>query len=180
MHLVDRIALCTTGFPPQKTRLISNVDQLRIHRCEGSLEQLAKDFKDTSRFAAGSYTGGQFPYHYHIDEAGVVAQCLPLTASSPGAIGVNYRSIHIVVQGDFRKRAPTPAQAQALAAICAALSMVPQTPPEILGHTETEGTSKDVSKICPGKYLDLPALRRDVRARLSLRSRYEHAGFRVF
>jgi N-acetyl-anhydromuramyl-L-alanine amidase AmpD len=117
-------------------------------------------FRNTTKFAAGYYTGGKFPYHLLITQAGTIEQCLPLSYNAPAAMSeLNRTGIHIALVGDFRKEAPRNDQEVTLANLCHTLQLAYNWKLEIVGHTDKAGSSSDPNKECPGRKLDLDHLR---------------------
>lgn len=156
MDIVDKIDACAIN--PWR-----NIDKrdpriaefILIHRNEvgRTPEELAHFFAYEDKS-----TGGRFPYHFFIEQSGTVSQCAPLSVATPGALGANRSSIQIVLDGDFRKKAPTDAQAASLHALCALILDWKPTL-KIQGHTDVKGRSKDPNKVCPGKFLPTSTLR---------------------
>ena len=154
----NRIAECNDG--KHRSRNFENVDRLIVHRIGASLgadgPTIAAAFRDQSRFAAGSYTGGEMPYHFVIRENGTVDQCLTLGDNAPHARRFNVSGLAVGVIGDFRRHAPTPEQWQALREFCGLWLLYGL---DVYGHDELPGGSKNPAKQCPGRFLDLPTLR---------------------
>lgn len=166
----------------QRTRKLSAIKSLVVHRITDRSghfrhpEDLITAFKDTRKYAAGSYTGGQVPYHFFINRHGVIHQLLPLNKVGPGARGINLQSIHIAVSGDFRKTKPTFTQVKALKALVCKLTLA-LGPKEVRGHTERGFSGKlrvALGKECPGKNLDMDNIRLAVKVNTAL-LRAEHS-----
>jgi N-acetyl-anhydromuramyl-L-alanine amidase AmpD len=119
-----------------------------LHRIQdGSPEFLAEFFSDPQW-----KTGRRMPYHFVISSSGVVSQCVSLSIKAPGAIKLNPAGIQVALEGDFRKKAPSVAQALAVAdLVTELLSWKPTL--RVVGHTDSAGASNDANKICPGKHL---------------------------
>ena len=70
MVIFDRIIECDDGKP--REREIVDLKKVIIHKIGRELgatgPEIALAFRDTSKYAAGSYTGGQFPYNFVIRE----------------------------------------------------------------------------------------------------------------
>lgn len=136
-----------------------------MHRTIGeTVEESIAEFKKTEKFDAGWYTGGVYPYHFFIGHAGVY-QCLPIGRIGPAALRkLNETGIHVALSGDFRQRMPTPQQLAQLKELLVDLMNCFNGEVMIVGHTEDVELanlkgSKDPSKVCPGKYLDMYSLR---------------------
>lgn len=149
-----------------KLRKVDELKYIVIHRTLGeTVEESLAEFRKTEKFDAGWYTGGLYPYHFFVDPVRVVTQCLPISRIGPAALRtLNETGIHVAAAGDFRKRPPTPAQEAALTALVASLSTCYNDALDIIGHTERADlaalkNSKDPSKVCPGKFLDIVKLR---------------------
>jgi N-acetyl-anhydromuramyl-L-alanine amidase AmpD len=70
---------------------------------------------------------------------------------------LNYFGIAVVMVGNFEKNAPPPLQREALINLLANLAEKYNIPPErIVGHREVSPTA------CPGKFLNMAEVRRDV------------------
>lgn len=155
-----------------KRRSLEDIAKLVVHRTmDLPVELLIAEYRNTGKFQAGWYTGGLFPYHFYMPRLGGASHCyqtLPLTAIGPAALrSLNKAGIHVALGGDFRKEAPPLEQGQALVILCAKLMDCFDGQLAILGHTELAGASKDPSKECPGKYLNLGILRASVNASLA-------------
>lgn len=146
--------------PKHGQRTLKQIQYLVVHRTlDGSINDLIRAFKDTTKFAAGWYTGGKFPYHFIIDRNAALHQMLPLTRIGPAAKAtLNLAGIHVAVQGDFRKERPTEDQLYTLRDVC--IDLLEAMPAlQLGGHTEFAGASDDPNKQCPGKHLDMNSLR---------------------
>ena len=164
MKIINNIITrCDDGKP--RSRKFETVDKLIIHRIGESLgttgEEIAEAFRDTSKWAAGSYTGGEMPYHFIIRKDGTIDQCLTLGDHAPHARRWNASGLAVALIGDFRKHAPTPEQWDALKRFCGLWVLYGL---KLYGHTELPGGSKDPSKSCPGNMLDMDELRREAEA----------------
>ena len=72
----------------------------------------------------------------------------------------NSRAIGICLVGNFEEEPPTAAQLASLERLCRWLCLRCSIPPEnVLGHGKTDGNHT----LCPGRLLDLDALRRHLR-----------------
>ena len=154
-YVLNKITECDDGKP--RMREISKIDKVVVHKVGDSLgetgPEISRSFKDTSKYAAGSYTGGQMPYTFIIRKDG----------TSPHAKRWNSSSVSVACIGDFTKHAPTNEQECALIDLLTALAGYGLT---IHGHTELPGSSSDPKKQCPGPHLDLNAMRNEVKYKL--------------
>ena len=164
MVIINQIAACDDG--KDRPREIGKIQKIVIHKIGEELGKtgasIAKSFMDTSKYAAGSYTGGQMPYTFIIRTDGTIDQCLRLTDTGPHAKRWNSTSVSIALIGDFTKHEPTNEQMCSLIELCCPLYTYGMT---IHGHTELQGASSDAKKDCPGRLLDLDALRSEVHFR---------------
>ena len=158
LFIRNQIAHCSDEKP--RGRKFENVDKLIIHRVGASLggngPSIAAAFRDQSQFAAGSYTGGEMPYHFVLRENGIIDQCLTLGDHAPHARRFNATGLALAVVGDFRIAAPGVDQWEALRAFCGLWFLYGL---EVYGHDELPGASKDPAKACPGRFLDMNVLR---------------------
>lgn len=135
----------------RRTRLI-------IHRCEvgQTAAEISKAF--TTDPELKPYTGSEMPYTFVIRRDGTIEQALPLSEYGPHARRWSIEGIGVACVGDFRKERPTPQQWDSLVELCVAF--IPWLGDgSIFGHTELRDASHDPNKVCPGKLLDLNALR---------------------
>jgi hypothetical protein len=164
-YVINKITECDDGKP--RMREISKIEKVVVHKVGDSLgetgPEIARSFKDTSKYAAGSYTGGEMPYTFIIRKDGTIDQCLPMTDTGPHARKWNSSSVSVACIGDFTKHAPTNEQECALIDLLTALAGYGLT---IHGHTELPGSSSDPKKQCPGPHLDLNAMRNEVKYKL--------------
>jgi len=123
---------------------------------------LVKAFADTTKFAAGFYTGGKTPYHFWIQENGQIGQLVPLAYNVPGAVQYNARSIQIAWERDTRKVPLKAIQRDAVIWLCATLNEAFGGNLKIVGHTEEAAASTDPNKVCPGNKTSLTRLRQDI------------------
>lgn len=117
---------------------------------------IAEQFRDETKFAAGSYTGGEMPYTFVGRADGTIDQCLEVGDTGPHAAAWNARAIGIAWVGDFRRTYMTPEQ-QAACIAFSALWMAWGA--RMHGHTELPGASTNPDKQCPGKLFRLLAIR---------------------
>ncbi len=154
LHLVDHSRY--------RKRPMDLVDRVVFHRSHLSetLEEDVEAFADTSPRAAGSYTGGKYPYHFKVGKLGHSVVVLPLHLSAPGAGSrYNKRSIHVAVHGDFRSHPPTDLQLKSCASLVVYLEGRLDRKLKVFGHTEMPGSSSDPDKQCPGPLFPLDLLR---------------------
>lgn len=180
MILKNRIAECDDG--KLRPRDISKLQKIIVHRIEEELghdaPSLAKAFKDTTKFAAGSYTGGEMPYTFVLCTNGVWEQALALGDIGPHAMRYNAEGVGLAIIGDFRHQIPTAVQWVALVEFCVMLVGWRGQPVErcLFGHDELPGASSDPNKECPGKHIDMNELRNEVRWTLTSQAVYELKG----
>ncbi len=160
-----------------KKRKLTDIKMFTMHRIMNRkfhfmcADELTDAFENTTRYAAGSYTGGKVPYHFFIDAEGGCYQLLPLAVIGPGAYGINKQSVHIAVSGDFRAHSPTMDQIWTTVCLCEKMQLA-LGPKEIRGHTEF-GVQSLRNKKCPGELFPLDKIRDEVHARLSY-ARVQH------
>jgi hypothetical protein len=111
---------------------------------------------------------GYVPYHFLVDEAGVVHRMLVLEAVGAHAGNVhtdwNAFSVGVACLGDFEKRAPSDAEVAAVVALLGDIRTVyPEA--EIFGHDETLERDGLPAKGCPGRLFPLEEIRSAVRGR---------------
>ena len=168
MVIFDRINECDDGKP--RERELVKLKKVVVHKIGASLgatgPEIARAFRDTSKNAAGAWTGGQMPYTFIIRVDGSIDQCLSLKDTGPHAKRWNTESVSIALIGDFTKHEPTEEQWLSLIELCIELASYGLT---IHGHTELPGSSSDPAKQCPGPLLDLDALRAEVAFRVEER-----------
>jgi len=87
MVIFDRINECDDGKP--RERELVKLKKVVVHKIGKELGstgvEIARAFRDTSKYAAGSYTGGQMPYTFIIRVDGSIDQCLTLKDTGPHA-----------------------------------------------------------------------------------------------
>lgn len=165
--MLSEISNALTG--KHRVRSLLDINYLVIHRTIGNtaVESIA-EFKKVGKFEAGSYTGGIYPYHFFLPYYGDPVQCLPLGRVGPAALQkLNNEGIHIALAGDLRVKPPSDGQVVKLHQLCASIQAAFNYRLKIIGHTEDEELanlkgSMDPTKVCPGKMLNLNALRRYV------------------
>lgn len=164
VHVHNKIPVCHNGIFP--TRPWSRITHIVVHRIGRELgttcEELAAAFKDTSTpQSPGSFTAGQFPYSFFIDPDGEVHQTLYIEDVSWHARRWSYPGLGVAVSGDFRVEPLSPKQYTALVSLCSLLAYFLRVY-NLVGHTELKNASRDPEKECPGKFLDMDALRTEV------------------
>lgn len=103
-------------------------------------------------------------YHYVIERDGkaVPGRSLDLPGAHCRAGGMNTKGIGVALIGNLENHPPLPEQVTSLCGLlvdlCRRFGIQPD---HILGHREVKGAATD----CPGRYLDMAALRRDLAAR---------------
>lgn len=117
---------------------------------------IAAQFRDTSEFAAGSYTGGEMPYPFVGRTDGTIDQCAEVGDGTQHAAAWNARALGVAWVGDFRHTYMTPEQRAACIPF-SALWMAWGA--RMHGHTELPGSSTNPDKQCPGQRFLLLAMR---------------------
>jgi len=162
MRVKNLIAFCDDG----RERLI-DVNQRRIvvvHRCGMGEDAVSVASAFQAPGQAGSATGHQMPYTFVVTRQGDVQQALRIGDVGPHALAWNVPGIGVALVGDMREEPATTEQRASLIELCRVLCGWLGKDECIWGHDELKGGSKDLSKECPGRYLDMGALRRDVEA----------------
>jgi len=158
--IVNRIAVCDDGrfrtVPPSKRRYVI------VHRSGmgETAPAIAAAFQSSE--GPGSATGYQMPYHIVIGRYGSIEQALRLTDHAPHALAWSVSGIAIAVVGDPRIEPLTRLQYESLVKVCAVLSSWLGGASVVRGHDELKDGSRDPNRECPGRYLDMTALRADV------------------
>ncbi len=154
-----------------RERSIESVTMAVVHQIGPSLghtgAEIALAFQDVSTpHSAGQYTGQEMPYTWVIrcDPVGTIDQCLALTDTGPHAKRWNAKSCSIAVVGEFNRHEPNNGQICSLIDLLVLLHGAGIT--EIHGHTELPGATSDPLKRCPGKHLDMDAIRKEVAFRV--------------
>lgn len=163
MLVRNRIAACDDGKP--HSRALKDIDRVVVHRIDRELGldavAIARSFRDrSSMYSAGMYTNGEMPYTFVICEDGAVDQSLELSDAGPHARKWNTPAVGIAVIGDFREHVPKAAQWVNLVELSVELlRWLGLSSTGLYGHDELPGGSVDPLKKCPGKHLDMHALR---------------------
>lgn len=100
-------------------------------------------------------TGRKVPYHYLVKKSGAVWQLVPHTRIAPACPGFNRSGLQIAIERDLRLGAPFDRQLKSTMDLCRAAYLAGV--PAIGGHTEL--APKRDGSVCPGKYLDIEAIR---------------------
>lgn len=185
MVIVDKTQDCVTG--KEQPLAYDRLTYIVIHRislarrAKGNLDPIPDSLLDAPALAQRFRdrdlgTGGKPPYHFLVRQGGTIEQLLPLSLRGAHAVGYNNMSVGVAVVGDFRHQEPQVAQLTSLEALCAAMVPVKRNGLLIVGHTQVPGSSHDETKICPGAYLNIPALVLKVRNRLQ----EQQPGWRAF
>jgi hypothetical protein len=145
----------------------SVIEGVVVHRIGKELgltgHEVARSFADTStKFSAGSYTGGRVPYTFLVRPDGQVDQMLALYDVGPHALRWSTRSIGLACSGDFRKHKPTAEQWLAASQMATAIRMWIGPTCWVEGHTDLPDATKDKTKECPGRLWDMRAFRGEV------------------
>ncbi len=165
VRVLDQIKRCDDG--KTRERRLERVDKVVIHKIGASLgttgPEIADAFRDTRKYKAGYYTGGQVGYHLVIRPDGIVDQCLYLTDTGAHAARFNLKSIGVAIVAeheDFTEHPPTGEQWLSLVELCVIFRDMGMT---IHGHTELgKGATSDPKKDCPGPMVPLDELRSEV------------------
>lgn len=149
---------------PLQRQIIEGVTAHRIGKELGLTgQEVIASFSNTStKFSAGSYTGGRVPYTFLVRPDGQVDQMLALYDIGPHALRWSSRAIGLACSGDFRKHRPTAEQWLAASQIATAIRMWIGPTCWIEGHTDLPDATKDKTKECPGKLWDMHAFRGEV------------------
>lgn len=165
VKVLDCIDLCDPG-KQVRQRNIDQIEGIAIHRIDPSLgetaAQIAHSFTDTStKYSAGSYTGGVMPYTFVLPRtsSAQIEQALPIGDVSPHAKRWNLPYIGVACVGDFRFHEPTQWQWDAAQELCAFLVLHFGRDLKVYGHTELDGASADRNKSCPGIYFNMGRFR---------------------
>jgi N-acetyl-anhydromuramyl-L-alanine amidase AmpD len=97
-------------------------------------------------------------YHYLIERDGVVVPGRPPSMRGAHCLagGMNHKALGIALLGNLEERPPLPAQTAALQGLLRRLVREYRIPPaNVLGHREVPGAAT----VCPGRHLDLAAVR---------------------
>ena len=166
----NKIKECDDG--KRRERSLAKISHLVLHRISFAQDRIepipdllltgvdvARKFKETKEYRAGSYTGGELPYAFFVCYDGTIEQLLEVGDIGPAQKKWNVASIAVAVAGDFRSSVPTIAQWESLIDFCA---LWQSWMLKIAGHTDLPGASGDPSKECPGSMFDLIALQEDI------------------
>lgn len=169
IKITNRVLACWDGKFREKPKVQTST--IIIHRIGpelgGTAEELAEKFRDTKRHAAGSYTGGEFPYHFVLFPDGRIEQALALEDTGVHAIVWNKVAIAIALSGDYHlNQDPTPVLWENTVNLAALLAWWLGAY-HLYGHTELgPSATKDPTKRCPGAHISMDDLRAQVVTRL--------------
>lgn len=166
LHVINKVHACWDG----KYRERHVTSHIVIHRIEPEIgnyaEDFAEEFKKTGKYEAGSYTGGQMPYHFLCFKDGRCEQALAIMDTGPHALVWSQRAIAVAMVGDFHLNdTPTAEQWATTVNLCAVLGWW-MGAYQLRGHTELPNASKDPKKRCPGSGVSLDDLRAAVAIRI--------------
>lgn len=172
LTVVDSTATCVPMSKLHPLR-VPNIDIVVVHRLSLASEtpenpepipddmlnaaELARRFES---YALG--TGGQPPYQVLVRQDGIAEQVLPLLLRGAHAANYNWCSWGVAVAGNWDVREMPDRIWTALIQTVAVLSVVAE---RVEGHTELPNASRDPSKRCPGRYVNMPYLRRQAASR---------------
>jgi hypothetical protein len=157
---VNRIPEC---YSPTHTVPLGVRRVMAVHRCGlgDTAAQIALAYRGGCPEAAKA-TGGRMPYHLVILPNGIIEQAAPLDAVTPHARSWNHVAIGVAVIGDFRNETPSIEQWDALRKLAHTCSGWLGGRLAVKGHDELAEARADKSKGCPGKGLDMEALRAEI------------------
>ena len=133
-----------------------------VHRCGMGEDAMAISQAFQAPGAPGNVTGHHMPYTIVVTRAGRIEQALRIGDCGPHALAWNITGIGVAMVGDLRSEPPTALQRAALIQVCSALSGWLGGASVVWGHDELRNASTDPLKECPGRFLDMGAVRRDV------------------
>jgi N-acetylmuramoyl-L-alanine amidase len=154
MEVFNLINALPTGKGRYKLRSVSKIDSIIIHHSattSGSPQAFAH-----YHVAVNGWPG--ISYHYVIGQDGAIFKCQPATSITWHAKGANGHGLGICLVGNFDTQKPTEKQLAALVWLCRTCLQAYPTIRHILGHREVPGTKKS----CPGKNVDMDALRETI------------------
>lgn len=166
LHVINKVLACWDG----KYRERKITSHIVIHRIEPDIGDAAEDFaeafKDTHKYAAGSYTGGQMPYHFICFKDGRCEQALAIMDTGPHALVWSQRAIAVAMVGNFHLNdTPTAEQWATTVNLCALLGWWLGAY-QLNGHTELKNSTNDALKRCPGSGVSMDDLRSAVALRI--------------
>lgn len=173
MKVLTRIAQCADGHeravdPKRRSAVV-------VHRTGmgSTAEEVSKGFQRAG--PAGDATGHHMPYTIVIGKHGQVEQALHISDYGPHALAWSMPGIGVAVVGDPRVEPLPRLQYEALIEVCSTLAGWLGGASVVWGHDELRDATRDPLRECPGRYLDMGQVRRDVQeaARLAC----EDAGF---
>lgn len=157
--LIDKLPASEVGW---KSRALHRIKFDVLHRC-----LVGETPEETATFFVEQMGWPANPYHFGVFEDSdgpIVYQNNRLRDLTYGVAGLNARSLHIMIHGDFRKTAPSDALFYGAAALCADLLGFGRGT-AIRGHSESTlwlPKKYQTSKKCPGDAFDLRGFRRVV------------------
>ena len=161
-QVVDRTRLADKQ---RRERNLWEITGITVHRLGWSVgrsaEQVSGAFQNTEEHAAGSYTGGEIPYTFLINNDSI-EQLLEMGEIGPHARRWSSPTMGIACRGDFRQQKPGLNQWALARDLCAMLSVFIGKDAKLRGHTELPGGSSDPYKQCPGQGWDMEKFRADV------------------
>ncbi len=171
-RIVDQVQLVLHHTKEPRIRNTSDITHVVIHRFGPIVsEYLIEDavgasrvFMNTEQYAAGYYTGGAMAYHWVYDpRTQVLYKALEAYHTGAHAKGYNRVSVAVCILHDFRK---APVENDELPGVYDAVRHVVYDAQshagralKVAGHTELAGAAANPRKECPGKHLDMGALR---------------------
>ncbi len=141
-----------------RKRSLDDISTIMAHRIgvgESAL-QVAEWFREHGPDWIGTRS---MPYTFIITRLGLIEQALPLTVKSPHARKWNRSAVGIGVVGDFRETEPSNAQTASFIVLCARLQDRLGRQLTVIGHTDVKDSTRDPSKVCPGRLFPLSSLR---------------------
>lgn len=134
-------------------RSLADIDQITLHHTAGPPTQTAEDI---ARFHLQRGWPG-IGYHFLVYPDGTVQQVNDLETVSYHNGATNGRAVGISMPGNYDANRPTDKQIAAVVALTRALKRRLPNLRHFSGHKELNRPTA-----CPGRYVDLPALRRRV------------------
>lgn len=156
-----------------RKRDVSDIDTIIIHRSGPWPKQYGnpQTVADLEPIFADKTlgTGGKLPYHFlYNPDQDLFYQGIPLDRIGPHAAAWNEQSIGIAVLRDLRHRPLEPLPLMTLVLFTSLLKRwlvdegLPGFHVQVAGHTELKGSTKDLTKECPGRQLDMEYMRKEV------------------
>lgn len=163
--IYDRIPECRNGNNTRRL-IFDRVEYWIIHRISLADQHLLDENLDGPALArafsdVAMGTGKAIPYHFLILQDGIIEQLIPLSLRGAHAKGYNSKSWAVGVVGDFTKHDPTPLQWDLLTWLSRTMYPI-NGGLSIVGHTDLAGSSGDSKKVCPGQYLSVTQLYKNI------------------